>query len=135
VKEVRIVNVDLEKTTVMDKEFKWWFGQTPHMSDQYQDRLRINDTELPLLFIHSYRDDVTIGPTETHMPDSTREDDILGVRRKNKEYVPEKFTYFWRKKSPFSQPFKCKITIDGKDYSCTEQRMMEQKALCFEEIG
>jgi len=34
VKEVRIVNVDLETTTAMEKEFKWWFGQTPHMSDQ-----------------------------------------------------------------------------------------------------
>jgi len=48
VKEVRIVNKGLKTTTVMDKEFKWWFGQKPHMSDQYQDRLRINDTELPL---------------------------------------------------------------------------------------
>jgi len=57
------------------------------------------------------------------------------VRRKNKDYVPEKFTYFWRKESPFSQHFKCKITIDGKDYLCTEQWMMKQKALCFGKIG
>jgi len=65
------------------------------------------------------------------MSDSTNEEDILVVRRKNKDYVPEKFTYFWWKESPFSQHFKCKNIIDGKDYSCTEQWMMEQKALCF----
>jgi len=28
VKEVRIVNMDIETTAVMEKEFTWWFGRT-----------------------------------------------------------------------------------------------------------
>jgi len=88
-----------------------------------------------LLFIHSYREDVTTDHTESHIPDSTNEEDILAVRRKNKNYVPEKFKYFWPKESPFSQHFKCNIAIEGKDYSCTEQWIMKQKALCFGAFG
>jgi len=45
VKEVRVVNSDLETITVMEIEYKWWFGQTLHMSDQYQDPPINNETE------------------------------------------------------------------------------------------
>jgi len=110
VKEVRIVNIDLETTTVMDKEFKWWFGQEPHMSDQCQAQLGINDIDVPLLFIHHSGEDDRINQGVTNIAESTNED-ILVVRRKKKEYVQEKFTYFWRKESPFSQHFKCKGNI------------------------
>jgi len=98
VKEVRIVNIELETTTVIYKEFKWWFGQAPHMSDQCQAQLEINDIDVPLLFIHHYGEDDQINQEVTNIAESTNED-ILVVSKKKKDYVPEKFTHFWRKES------------------------------------
>lgn len=40
-----------------------------------------------------------------------------------------KFVFFWG--GPFSQWYKCIITIDGIVYNCTEQYMMAMKALYF----
>jgi len=94
VKDVRIVNIDLETTTAMDKEFKWWFGQTPHMSDQFHGQLGVHDIEVPLLFIHHSGDDDTTKLKVTDTATSISEDDILVIRRKSKDYVPEYFTYF-----------------------------------------
>ena len=52
------------------------------------------------------------------------------------EYMPEskeeeeeeKYTFFWRKYSPFSQHHACKFVIDGVTYNCAEQYMMYRKA-------
>ena len=41
----------------------------------------------------------------------------------------EKFTFFWS--GPFSQWHKCKFEVRGVEYNCTEQYMMAQKALLF----
>jgi len=41
---------------------------------------------------------------------------------------PEKFTFFWRKESPFSQWHPCSFFIDDQWYNCAEQYMMHQKA-------
>jgi len=92
VKEVRIVNVDLETTTILEKEFKWWFGQTPLISERYQEILMTDGTESLLLFIRSYQEDVTTN-RDRNVTEPTNGDDILMVRRKNKECIPEKFTY------------------------------------------
>jgi len=56
-------------------------------------------------------------------------EDIFLVRRprKMKEYIPEKFTYFWPCESPFSQHFKCEFVINGRLYNCTKKWMMQQK--------
>ncbi|SCY38758.1 hypothetical protein SAMN05720606_104219 [Paenibacillus polysaccharolyticus] len=43
----------------------------------------------------------------------------------------EKFTFFWRTESPFSQWFKADFTVDGVQYTSAEQYMMHQKALLF----
>jgi len=67
VKEVTIVNIDLETTTAMDKEFKWWFGQAPRMSDQCKDHRGINDIDVPLLFIHHSGEDNPINPVVTNI--------------------------------------------------------------------
>jgi len=48
-------------------------------------------------------------------------DSLLVRRSKKKEYIPEKFTYFWRCESPFSHHFKCEFVIDGRMYNCTEK--------------
>jgi len=56
----------------------------------------------------------------------------LAIRQKRiKEYIPKAFTFFWRKKSSFSQHHICKFYIEEKLYNCSEQWMMEQKALLF----
>ena len=52
------------------------------------------------------------------------------------EYMPEsmeeegeeKYTFFWRKYSPFSQHHACNFVIDGVTYNCAEQYMMYRKA-------
>jgi len=131
VKEVRIVNIDLETTKAMDNEFKWWFGQTPHISDHFQEPFDSKDLQIPLLFINQYDEGETTDSGVTEVITSTDKEDIFMVRRKSVDYVPERFTYFWRKESPFSQHFRCQFTIDGNTYSCAEQWMMEQKSLCF----
>ncbi|MEI2281572.1 NADAR family protein [Paenibacillus polysaccharolyticus] len=43
----------------------------------------------------------------------------------------EKFTFFWRTESPFSQWFKADFTVNGVQYTSAEQYMMHQKALLF----
>jgi len=56
---------------------------------------------------------------------------LLVRHSKKKEYIPEKFTYFWRCESPFSQNFECKFIIDGRMYNCTKKWMMQQKCIVF----
>jgi len=43
----------------------------------------------------------------------------------------EKFTFFWLSDSPFSQWYSCRFTIDGTEYNCAEQYMMQKKACEF----
>ncbi|XP_077981733.1 protein irg-1-like [Glandiceps talaboti] len=43
----------------------------------------------------------------------------------------EKYTFFWKIQSPFSQWFPANFTVDGITYSCAEQYMMHQKAVMF----
>ncbi len=40
----------------------------------------------------------------------------------------QKFTFFWRSESPFSQWHKSTFYVDGIKYNCAEQYMMHQKA-------
>lgn len=40
----------------------------------------------------------------------------------------DKYEYFWSNRSVFSQWYPCEFEVDGKNYSCTEQYMMHQKA-------
>ena len=40
----------------------------------------------------------------------------------------ERYTFFWNAQSPFSQWYGCRFTVDGVDYNCAEQYMMQQKA-------
>jgi conserved hypothetical protein, ribA/ribD-fused len=51
--------------------------------------------------------------------------------RKTSEDKLEKFTCFWRTKSPFSQWHSAKFIVDGIKYNCAEQYMMHQKAMLF----
>ncbi|HBU83861.1 MAG TPA: DUF1768 domain-containing protein [Paenibacillus sp.] len=43
----------------------------------------------------------------------------------------EKFTFFWRTASPFSQWHPVDFTVNGVHYTSAEQYMMHQKALLF----
>lgn len=43
----------------------------------------------------------------------------------------EKFTYFWRSESPFSNWHLAEFSVDDTNYNCTEQYMMYQKAILF----
>ena len=43
----------------------------------------------------------------------------------------EQYIYFWGMHSPFSNWHPSKFTIDGTEYTCSEQYYMRQKALCF----
>jgi ribA/ribD-fused uncharacterized protein len=43
----------------------------------------------------------------------------------------EKFTFFWRTASPFSQWFLADFIVNGVQYTSAEQYMMHQKALLF----
>jgi len=45
----------------------------------------------------------------------------------------ERFSFFWRSESPFSQWHPCSFGIDGQRYNCAEQYMMVQKAIVFED--
>ena len=40
----------------------------------------------------------------------------------------ERFTFFFRKGSPFSQWHPVEFTVDGVEFNCAEQFMMYQKA-------
>ncbi|XP_064624424.1 N-glycosidase Npun_R5314-like [Lineus longissimus] len=45
--------------------------------------------------------------------------------------VTEKYTFFWKSDSPFSQWHPSKFTVDGQLYNCAEQYMMHEKAVLF----
>lgn len=47
----------------------------------------------------------------------------------------EKFTFFWRTQSPFSQWHPCHFNIAGIDFNSAEQYMMYMKAKNFEDDG
>ena len=46
----------------------------------------------------------------------------------------EKFTFFFSNSSVFSNWYMCKIEINSKEYCCSEQYFMEQKALFFNDL-
>lgn len=46
----------------------------------------------------------------------------------------EKFTYFWRTASPFSNWHPCSFEIDGITFNSSEQHMMYHKALLFKDM-
>ena len=43
-----------------------------------------------------------------------------------------KYTFFWRKDSPFSQWYPSKFKIQKTTYNCAEQYMMYKKACLFD---
>ena len=45
--------------------------------------------------------------------------------------MTEKFTFFWRNRSPFSQLHPCLFVVDSKEYCTAEQFMMVGKARLF----
>lgn len=45
----------------------------------------------------------------------------------------EKFTFFYRSKSYFSQWYDCYFEVAGKDFNCAEQYMMYGKAVLFKD--
>ncbi|XP_013396665.1 uncharacterized protein LOC106163575 [Lingula anatina] len=45
--------------------------------------------------------------------------------------VQERFTFFWRKQSPFSQWHSSEFEVDGVSFNCAEQYMMYRKAVLF----
>lgn len=51
--------------------------------------------------------------------------------------IMEKFTFFWRTQSPFSQWHPARFIVDGIEFNCAEQYMMYMKAKLFndEEIA
>lgn len=57
--------------------------------------------------------------------------------KKVRNNLMEKFTYFWKSHSPFSQWYMAKFIIDGIEFNSAEQYMMYMKAVLFgdEEIS
>lgn len=45
----------------------------------------------------------------------------------------EKFTFFWRSHSPFSQWYPAKFIVNGVKFNCAEQYMMYMKAKLFKD--
>ena len=45
--------------------------------------------------------------------------------------MKEKFTFFWKTESPFSQWYPAEFIIEGVRFNCAEQYMMYRKALLF----
>lgn len=46
----------------------------------------------------------------------------------------KKYTFFWKSNSPFSNWYKSKFIHNGIIYNCSEQYMMYQKALLFNDL-
>ena len=58
------------------------------------------------------------------------ESDVEKVAESLKE-AEEKYCFFWKKDSPYSQFYSCIFEVDGQRYCCAEQYMMHQKACKF----
>ncbi|XP_052711593.1 uncharacterized protein LOC128185925 isoform X1 [Crassostrea angulata] len=62
--------------------------------------------------------------------------EFSNFREENKQFENEKdkFEYFWQKESVFSQWYPSKFVVDGVEYSCAEQYMMQQKAILMDDM-
>jgi len=116
------VNLDRCVTDLISREFAWWFGGVPEMCVS---------TECRTTFLQSL-EAKDLG--QDHGTAKNKYGISLVRRIRKKEYIPEKFTYFWHCDSPFSQHFKCEFVIDGRLYNCTEKWMMEQKCIVFGQL-
>lgn len=56
--------------------------------------------------------------------------EFSNFREENKppENEKDKFEYFWLKTSVFSQWYPSKFVVDGVEYNCAQQYIMQQKA-------
>jgi len=116
-KVVQLVNLDRDVTDLINREFAWWSGGAPDMCVTKECR-----TTIPQSSSFSQGQGGTVdGDMKTTMETTIGGDSLLVRRSKKKEYIPEKFTYFWRCESPFSQHFICEFIIDGRMYNCTEK--------------
>jgi len=109
VQEVSIVNIDAETTGIIRKEFAEKFEKTPTV-------LRLVKDYNSVLFI---RDQGPTGIDQSSPRENEPRTEIIGdeelfvlQRRCKKEYIPEKYTFFWKAESPFSQHHKCSFVID-----------------------
>jgi len=123
VKSVQLVNLDRCVTDLINREFAWWFGGVPkiYVSTACRTTILQNLKAKDLGQDHGM---------------AKNENGISLVRRikKKKEYIPEKFTYFWLCYSPFSQHFKSEFVIDGRLFNCPEKWMMQQKCIVFGQL-
>ena len=72
------------------------------------------------------------------IPDSVIDDllDRLKIVKLHKQIPEDSFTFFWREFSCYgylSNWYPCKFTLNGTHYNCSEQYMMEQKAILFDD--
>jgi len=132
----QLVNLDIVVTDLINKEFQWWFGGVPEMcaSSECKTTSLQNSVTLVLSQGHGAVKNENLGA-------ATGGDSLLVRNSKKKEYIPEKFTYFWLCESPFRrltelflQHFKCEFVIDGRLYNCTEKWMMQQKCIIFGQL-
>jgi ribA/ribD-fused uncharacterized protein len=55
------------------------------------------------------------------------------MKKEENKNTNEIFTFFWRTESPFSNWHPAKFKVDGIEFNCSEQYMMYQKALLFQD--
>jgi len=144
VKTVHIVNLDKDVTGLINREFVWWFGGASEVC--------VNTVGRPIIIQKSEATEFSQGEGgplgevsengiqgvqnleagNNKILEAAEENKILVVRRnKKRQYIPEKFTYFFGCDSPFSQHFICEFVINGKIYNCTEKWMIQQKTIIF----
>jgi len=130
VKVVQLVNLDRDVTELINRDFAWWFGGARNMCVTTECRTTIPQRSA----VRQGQGGTVDGDMGTNMKYAIGGDSLLVRRSKKKEYIPEKFTYFWRCQSPFSQHFKCEFVIDGRMYNCTEKWIMQQKCTVFGQL-